>query len=113
MAEELAKAEHDQQQQPIPQLSNEDIIELDEYARALATIEALVHQMQLLSYRHVPNIIHNTFEQVINPTNDNTIPNQDSLLQPALQIQQLSIQRIKEQIQLIQSGATPPSTMPL
>ena len=72
-------------------MSDEDITKLDDYARALATMETLINQIQLLPYRNMSTMMHNALKNVINPTNYNTIPDQDRQLQPALQISQVSI----------------------
>ena len=67
-------------------------------------METIITQLQLLPYRHIPNLIHDALNQVINPTIDHRIPNQERILQPALHISQLSIQRTKKRLQRIQTG---------
>ena len=62
MQSELEKAKHDQQNIPIPQLSNDERVELDDYARALATIETLISQIQLLPYRYMHMMIQHALE---------------------------------------------------
>ena len=72
----LQQAQHNQQNIPIPQLSHDNKLEIENQAGTLATMETLIHQIQLLPYRHMPTIIHDALENVINPINDTMIPNQ-------------------------------------
>ena len=68
MQADIQQAKNNQQTIPAIPLVNENQNELDEYARALTTMETIITQLQLLPYRHIPNLIHDALDQVINPT---------------------------------------------
>ena len=93
-------SQNNQRTIPTIPLVTENQTELDENARALTTME------------HLPNRIHDALDQVVNPTTDHRIPNQERILQPELHISQLSIQRTKEQLQRTQTELTPTTMMP-
>ena len=112
MQAQLEKAQHDQQHIPIPVIPHDTRSELDNYAKALATMENIIHQTQNLPYRHMPTILHDALENVMDPIDDNTIPNQRRLLPPSLQVSAESIQRARARIQQIQANLPETNQMP-